>query len=78
MPRRVLGEHPLHIYAQIGGQIVFIEEVLDSLDEDRSSLKDMALSLTGSMAAMAHTVAGDEILKNLFANFAFENFEMAA
>jgi ferritin-like metal-binding protein YciE len=60
------------------GQIVRIEEVLDGLNEDHSSLKDMALSLTGSMAAMGHTMAGDEILKNSFANFAFENFEMAA
>jgi ferritin-like metal-binding protein YciE len=30
------------------------------------------------MAAMGHTLAGDEILKNSFANFAFENFEIAA
>ena len=59
-------------------QIVRIEQILDGLDEDHSSLKDMALSLTGSMAAMAHTMAGDEILKNSFANFAFEHFEMAA
>lgn len=27
---------------------------------------------------MGHTIAGDEILKNSFANFAFENFEIAA
>ncbi|TBY42978.1 ferritin-like domain-containing protein [Rhizobium leguminosarum] len=60
------------------GQIVRLEEVLDGLNEGHSSLKDMALSLTGSMAAMSHTMAGDEILKNSFANFAFENFEMAA
>jgi len=38
----------------------------------------MALSLTGATAAMGHTVAGDEILKNSFANFAFEHFEIAA
>jgi ferritin-like metal-binding protein YciE len=60
------------------GQIVRIEEVLSGLNEDHSSLKDMALSFTGAMAAMGHTMAGDEILKNSFANFAFENFEMAA
>jgi hypothetical protein len=30
------------------------------------------------MAALDHAVAGDEILKNSFANFAFENFEIAA
>lgn len=60
------------------GQIARLEEILTSLAEDYSSLKDLALSFTGSMAAMAHSVAGDEILKNSFANFAFENFEIAA
>ena len=60
------------------GQIVRLEEVLDGLAEDKSTLKDLALSFTGSMAALGHTVAPDEILKNSFANFAFENFEIAA
>lgn len=60
------------------GQIERLDELLTSLAEDHSSLKDMALSFTGSMAALGHTVAGDEILKNSFANFAFENFEIAA
>ncbi len=32
----------------------------------------------GTMAALGHTVMGDEILKNTFANYAFENFEIAA
>lgn len=60
------------------GQIVRLEEILDGLNEDKSTLKDLALSLSGSMAALGHTVAGDEILKNSFANYAFENFEAAA
>ncbi len=60
------------------GQIGRLEEILTSLAEDNSSLKDAALSFTGSMAALGHTVAGDEILKNSMANFAFENFEIAA
>lgn len=60
------------------GQITRLEEVLDSLSEDRSMLKDVALSFTGSMAAMGHSIAGDEILKNSFASFAFENYEIAA
>ena len=59
-------------------QIVRLEEVLDNLAADKSTLKDLALSFTGSMAALGHTVAPDEILKNSFANFAFENFEIAA
>ncbi|ABC93952.1 hypothetical conserved protein (plasmid) [Rhizobium etli CFN 42] len=60
------------------GQINRLEEILDGLNEDKSTLKDLALSFTGSMAALGHTVAGDEILKNAFANFAFEHYEAAA
>jgi len=48
------------------------------MGENKSGLKDLALSFTGAMAALGHTVAPDEILKNSFANFAFENFEIAA
>ncbi|SIQ18700.1 Ferritin-like metal-binding protein YciE [Rhizobium sp. RU20A] len=59
-------------------QITRLETVLSQLNESHSALKDVALSFTGSMAAMGHTMAGDEILKNSFANFAFENFEIAA
>lgn len=60
------------------GQIERLEQILTSLAEDHSSLKDFALSLTGSMAALGHAAAPDEILKNSMANFAFENFEIAA
>ena len=60
------------------GQISRLDEILTSLAEENSSLKDAALSITGSMAALGHTVAGDEILKNSMANFAFEHFEIAA
>ena len=60
------------------GQIARLEEILEGFDESHSSLKDMALSFGGTMAALGHTIAPDEILKNSFANFAFENFEIAA
>lgn len=59
-------------------QITRIEEILAKLDDDHSTLKDLALSAAGAMAALSHTAAGDEVLKNSFANFAFENFEIAA
>jgi ferritin-like metal-binding protein YciE len=59
-------------------QIQRIEEILDSVGASSSALKDMTLSFSGTMAAMGHTVASDEILKNSFANVAFENFEIAA
>ena len=59
-------------------QMSRLEKLLDNLGDDTSTLKDMALSLAGSMAAIGHSMAGDEILKNSFANFAFENYEIAA
>ena len=60
------------------GQLERLGAILDDMGESNSTLKDTALSVMGSMAAMGHTLAGDEILKNSFANFAFENFEIAA
>jgi ferritin-like metal-binding protein YciE len=60
------------------GQIQRLEQVLDQLGESKSTLKDAALSLGGTMAALGHSVAPDEIVKNSFANFAFENYEIAA
>jgi ferritin-like metal-binding protein YciE len=60
------------------GQLQRLDDLLDALGESNSTLKDTALSIMGSMAAMGHSIAGDEILKNSFANFAFENFEIAA
>jgi ferritin-like metal-binding protein YciE len=60
------------------GQIRRLDEVLGSLSESASSIKDTALSLVGGMASLGHATAGDEILKNAFANFAFENYEIAA
>jgi ferritin-like metal-binding protein YciE len=59
-------------------QIQRLEGILDQLGEDKSSLKDLALSVAGTFAAVGHTIAPDEILKNSMANFAFENFEIAA
>ena len=58
-------------------QITRLERLLEALGESPSVLKDTALSLSGNLAAIAHTFAPDEILKNSFANFAFENFEAA-
>lgn len=60
------------------GQLVRLDEILAGLAEGSSALKDMSLSFTGTMAAVTHSMASDEILKNSMANFAFENFEIAA
>lgn len=60
------------------GQVKRLENVLERLGENPSAIKDTVLSMAGGMAAMGHAPAGDEILKNSFANFAFENYEIAA
>jgi ferritin-like metal-binding protein YciE len=60
------------------GQVERLERVLEALGEKPSAVKDTVLSATGGMAAMGHAPAPDEILKNSFANFAFENYEIAA
>jgi ferritin-like metal-binding protein YciE len=59
-------------------QLKRLERCLEACGESSSSLKDTAQSMMANMQAMAHSVAGDEILKNTFANNAFENFEIAA
>ncbi|WP_420135510.1 ferritin-like domain-containing protein [Rhodopseudomonas sp.] len=59
-------------------QLKRLDECLASVGESSSTLKDTTQSLMGNMAALAHTVMPDEILKNTFANNAFEHFEIAA
>ncbi|MCE6949741.1 ferritin-like domain-containing protein [Cereibacter sphaeroides] len=63
---------------ETGGQIDRLERILGSVSETSSSVKDMFLSAVGSMAALGHVPAQDEILKNSMANLAFENCEIAA
>ncbi|MDQ1199337.1 ferritin-like domain-containing protein [Agrobacterium sp. SORGH_AS 787] len=59
-------------------QISRLDEILAGLSENASSLKDTAMSFTGAIASLGHAVAGDEIVKNSLANFAFEHYEIAA
>lgn len=60
------------------GQISRLEQLLSEAGEDHSMLKDATLSIGGTLAAIGHTFAPDEIVKNSFANHAFENYEIAA
>jgi ferritin-like metal-binding protein YciE len=55
-----------------------LDRILDQLGADRSVLKDWMTQLMGNAAALAHVPMPDEILKDTFANNAFENFEIAA
>ena len=59
-------------------QLRRLEQCLQSCGESTSTVKDTTQSMAANLQAMAHSMAGDEILKNTFANNAFENFEIAA
>ncbi len=59
-------------------QLARLEQCLQACGESESSLKDVMMSAMGNVAAMAHATTGDEILKNTFANNAFEHYEIAA
>jgi len=64
--------------AETEGQEKRLEDLLAEVDSSASGFKDTVLSLGGTLAAIGHSVAGDEIIKNSLANFAFENYEIAA
>lgn len=59
-------------------QLRRLEDCLEAAGESPSTLKDSALAALGNLTAMGHALAGDEILKNTFANEAFEHYEIAA
>ncbi len=58
-------------------QIERLESILESLSDSPSAIKDAAMKIAGSVAALSHALSPDEIVKNSLANFAFENFEVA-
>lgn len=60
------------------GQIARLDQIFQGLGESASTFKDTAMSAMGSMQAMGHALAGDEILKNHMADYMFEHFEIAA
>ena len=58
-------------------QIQRLERCLAQFNESPSTLKDLALRLTGNLQSMFHAAAEDEVIKNIFASNAFENYEVA-
>lgn len=72
--KAVIGQH----IEETKRQQQMIEQLLGRFGESPSTLKEMAMKLAGNVQAMAHAVAGDEVLKNLFALYAFEHFEQAS
>ena len=55
-----------------------LEQILNSLGEDRSAFKDFVTSVVGNVGALMHGPAGDEVLKNYFEGAAVEAYEIAA
>lgn len=55
-----------------------LEGILARHETSSSSLKNTVTTVMGNVAAALHAPASDEILKNTFANFAFEHEEIAA
>lgn len=64
--------------AQTEQQVLRLEEILTTLGADHSIFKDTAVPVTGSLAAIDHSLPGDETLDKCFVNIAFENYEIAA
>jgi ferritin-like metal-binding protein YciE len=54
-----------------------LARIMDGLGTSSSSLKDIGTSIMGNIAALGHAVAQDEVVKNTFANYAFEHYEIA-
>jgi ferritin-like metal-binding protein YciE len=55
-----------------------LEELLAHHDTSHSAFKDTMMSIVGNVAALGHSTAPDEVVKNTLANFAFEHYEIAS
>jgi ferritin-like metal-binding protein YciE len=58
-------------------QIARLDGILSELGTTPSLTKDLATQMSGNAAAIMHSMMSDEIMKNHFANVAFEAFEQA-
>jgi ferritin-like metal-binding protein YciE len=70
-------EQVQHHLAQTGRQLDRLEQCLDALGEDAAVVKDGALATLGNLAA-SNAMDEDDILKNTFASYSFEHYEIAA
>jgi ferritin-like metal-binding protein YciE len=50
---------------------------IERLGGDTSTVKDVVGKVMGTMAALTNAMAGDEVVKNALADYAFEHFEIA-
>jgi ferritin-like metal-binding protein YciE len=54
-----------------------LEDLMARHDTSHSSFQDTMISIPGSLATIGHSIAPDEVVKNTFANFAYERYEIA-
>jgi len=73
MAARLLQHH-----AESQEQAQRLEAILNRHGTSSSSAKNAVTSVMGNVAAALHAPASDEILKNTFANYAFEHQEIAS
>ena len=59
-------------------QATRLSDILHGHGEDRSLLKDVVTQTVGNVAALVHSVTGDEVLKNLYTDYSVETYEIAA
>jgi ferritin-like metal-binding protein YciE len=55
-----------------------VEDLLAQHDTSHSWFMDTMMSIAGDLAAIGHSIAPDEVVKNALANFAFEHYEIAS
>jgi ferritin-like metal-binding protein YciE len=72
--RARLHEHLSETIAQLHR----LEQCLAACGEKASAIKDTVMAALANLTAISHAAADDEILKNTFANEAFEHYEIAA
>jgi ferritin-like metal-binding protein YciE len=77
-------EHYPELKAQIQSHLVEsrwqadqVEKCLERLGSDSSMIKEGIGKFMGNVGALTNSAAGDEVVKNSIADYAFEHFEMA-
>jgi len=55
-----------------------VEQCLQKLGEDTSTLKDATMKLGANLQGLMHAMSSDEVLKDALASNAFEHFEAAS
>ena len=55
-----------------------LEQIMEAHGTSPSTIKETVTGLVGNMAAIGHAFTSDEVIKNSFANYAYEHLEQAA